>query len=50
MTHYNLFHMPIPIPKAMKIPVAKPAVDNAWRKLHKVSVSKDAEVKRIEMK
>ena len=37
MTHYNLVHKFIPMPQAMKIPDAKAAVDNEWKKLEKIS-------------
>ena len=30
MYHYGLVRAPIPIPKAMKLPAAKSAVDKAW--------------------
>ena len=31
--YYALVHTPVPIPKAMKIPAAKAAVDKEWKKL-----------------
>ena len=31
MTHYNLVHKFVPMPQAMKIPVAKAAVDKEWK-------------------
>ena len=34
--HYNLFHKPILMPQAMKIPAAKAAVDKEWEKLEKI--------------
>ena len=37
LQHYNLFHKFIPMPQAMKIPVAKAAVDKEWEKLEKFS-------------
>ena len=36
MTHYNLEHMFIPMPQAMKITDAKAAVDKEWKKLEKI--------------
>ena len=38
LQHYNLVHKFIPMPQAMKIPVAKAAVDNEWQILQKISV------------
>ena len=35
--HYNLVLKFIPMPKAMKIPAAKAAVDKEWEKLEKIS-------------
>ena len=35
--HYNLVHIFIPMPQAMKIPEAKTAVDKEWEKLDKIS-------------
>ena len=37
LQHYNLVHKFIPMPQAMKIPAAKPAVDKEWEKLEKIS-------------
>ena len=37
LQHYNLVHKFIPMPQAMKIPVAKAAVDKEWEKLEKIS-------------
>ena len=37
LQHYNLVHKFIPMPQAMKIPVAKAAVDKEWEKLDKIS-------------
>ena len=37
LQHYNLVHIFIPMPKAMKIPAAKGAVDKEWEKLEKIS-------------
>ena len=34
--HYNLVHTFIPMPQAMKIPLAKAAVDKEWEKLEKI--------------
>ena len=34
--HYNLVHTFIPLPQAMKIPLAKAAVDKEWEKLEKI--------------
>ena len=34
--HYNIVHKFIPMPKAMKIPDAKAAVDKEWAKLEKI--------------
>ena len=31
LQHYNLVHMFIPMPQAMKIPTAKAAVDKEWK-------------------
>ena len=36
MQHYNLGHEFIPMPQAMKIPVAKAAVDKGWKKLETI--------------
>ena len=36
MIHYNLVHKFIPLPKAMKIPDAKEAVDKEWKKLETI--------------
>ena len=36
-SQYNLMHKIIPVPKAMKIPHAKAAVDKEWEKLEKIS-------------
>ena len=33
---YNLVHKFIPMPQAMKIPAAKPAVDKEWEKFDKI--------------
>ena len=35
LQHYHLVHKLIPMPQAMKIPVAKAAVDKEWEKLEK---------------
>ena len=35
LQHYNLVHIFIPMPQAMKIPAAKAAVDKEWEKLEK---------------
>ena len=37
LQHYNLVHKFIPMPQAMKIPAAKPAVDKEWEKFEKIS-------------
>ena len=37
LQHYNLVHKIIPMPRAMKIPAAKAAVDKDWEKLEKIS-------------
>ena len=37
LQHYNLVHIFIPMPQAMKIPAAKAAVDKEWEKLEKIS-------------
>ena len=37
LQHYNLVHKFIPMPKAIKIPAAKAAVDKEWEKLEKIS-------------
>ena len=37
LQHYNLVHIFIPMPQAMKIPAAKAAVDTEWEKLEKIS-------------
>ena len=37
LQHYNLVHKFIPMPQAMKIPAARAAVDQEWRKLEKIS-------------
>ena len=37
LQHYNLVHKFIPMPQAMKISVAKAAVDKEWEKLEKFS-------------
>ena len=36
LQHYNLIHKFIPMPRAMKIPAAKAAVDKDWEKLGKI--------------
>ena len=36
LNHYNLVHEFVPMPKAMKIPDAKAAVDTEWSKLEKI--------------
>ena len=36
MTHYNVAHKFIPMPPAMKILVAKGAVDKEWKKLETI--------------
>ena len=36
MTHYNVVHKFIPMPKAMQIPDAKAAVDKEWKKLEAI--------------
>ena len=36
LQHYNLVHIFIPMPQAMKIPAAKAAVDKEWEKLAKI--------------
>ena len=36
LQHYNLVHKFIPMPRAMKIPAAKAAVDKEWEKLEKI--------------
>ena len=49
LQHYNLVHNFIPIPQAMKIPVAKAAVDKEWEKLGKdsgVGPDQKSEVKK----
>ena len=33
LQHYNLVHIFIPMPQAMKIPAAKAAVDKEWGKI-----------------
>ena len=35
--HYNSVHKLIPMPRAMKIPASKAAVDKEWEKLEKIS-------------
>ena len=37
LQHYNLVHKFIPMPRAMKVPAAKAAVDKEWEKLEKIS-------------
>ena len=37
LQHYNFVHKFIPIPRAMKFPAAKAAVDKEWQKLEKIS-------------
>ena len=37
LQHYNLVHIFIPMPQAMKIPAAKAAVDKGWEKLEEIS-------------
>ena len=37
LQHYNLVHKFIPMPRAIKIPAAKAAVDKEWEKLEKFS-------------
>ena len=36
LQHYNLVHKIIPLPQAIKIPVAKAALDKEWEKLEKI--------------
>ena len=36
LQHYNLVHKFIPMPRAMKIPAAKAAVEKEWVKLEKI--------------
>ena len=36
LQHYNLVHIFIPVPQAMKIPAAKAAVDKEWEKLENI--------------
>ena len=36
LQHYNLVHKFIPVPRAMKIPAAKAAVDKEWEILEKI--------------
>ena len=36
LQHYNVVHKFIPMPQAMKIPVAKAAVDKEWEKMEKI--------------
>ena len=38
MSLYTLIHLPLPIPKAIRIPEAKVAVDREWNKLKNTSV------------
>ena len=45
MTHQNLVHKFIPMPQAMKIPDAKAAVDNEWKKLETIPARQLEKVK-----
>ena len=45
MCHYGLVHTPIPIPKAMKMPGAKAAVNKEWHKLNNLPVWSEYEVR-----
>ena len=45
MSHYNLVHKIIPMPRAMKIPDAKGAVDEEWETLKKLPAWRLNEVK-----
>ena len=36
MSHYNLVHKVIPMPRTMKIPDAEAAVDKEWKKFEKI--------------
>ena len=49
LQHYNLVHKFIPMPRAMKIPAAKAAVDKEWEKLEKISAGKLTKVKSKKM-
>ena len=45
LQHYNLVHKLFPMPQAVKIPVAKAAVDKAWENLEKISAWNPTKVK-----
>ena len=45
LQHYNLVHIFIPMPQAMKISAAKAVVDKEWEKLEKISAWKLTEVR-----
>ena len=45
MSHYNLVHKFIPMPKAIKIPDAKAAVDKGWEKLETIPARQLEKVK-----
>ena len=52
MTHYNLVHKFIPMPRAMKIPDAKAAVDKDWKELEpnpSMEFGKSQEKKKISL-
>ena len=45
LTHYNLAHKPIPIPRGMNMPDAKAAVEKDWEKFDKLPAWQVAKVK-----
>ena len=47
LQHYNLVHMFVLVPQAMKIPAAKAAVDKEWEKLEKISAWNLTKVRNI---
>ena len=46
LQHYSLVHQFIPMPRAMKNPATKAAVDEEWEKLEKISAWNLTKVKR----
>ena len=45
LNHYNFVHKFIPLPKAMKIPEAKTAVDKEWETLGKILARQQTKVR-----
>ena len=49
MSHYNMAHKPIPIPKAMIIIEARRALDTECAKLQKLLALDESQVRRAEL-